>query len=69
MNLLSKLSKESKGAQDIALSKNLMLRVILYFNKSAFPSDLLMHSLRILHNCCRNVENFKEICFETHSFT
>jgi hypothetical protein len=69
MNLLSKLSKEAKGASEIAKSKNLMLRVILYFNKTAFPTDLLMQSLRILHNCCRTGENFMDICFETHGFT
>jgi hypothetical protein len=69
MNLLSKLSKEAKGASDLASSKNIMLRVILYFNRSAFPHDLVMHSLRLLHNCCKSVPDFRTLCLDTHGFS
>ena len=69
MNVLSKLSKETKGANEIALSKNLILRVILYFNKAIFPIELLMSSLRILHNCCKSTADFRATCLETHGFT
>jgi hypothetical protein len=69
MNVLSKLSKETKGANEIAQSKNLILRVILYFNRSVFPMDLLMSSLRILHNCCKSSGDFRTTCLETHGFT
>ena len=27
-----------------------------------------MNSLRVIHNCCKLVEGFKEICVETHGF-
>ena len=69
MNLISKLSKETRGSLEITNSKNLILRVIMYFNKANFPHDLVMNSLRLLHNCCKTAPNFREICLDTHGFT
>lgn len=37
LNLLSKLSRDIKAAQAIAESKNILLKILLYFNKGAFP--------------------------------
>ena len=68
MNLLSKLSRDVNGVQQIAQSKNLLFRSVLYFNKSAYPLDIVMNSLRVIHNCCKSVEGFKEVCLETHGF-
>jgi hypothetical protein len=69
LNMLSKLSRDVRGAQVIAESKNLLLRVILYFNLEAFPQELVFHSLRILHNCFKSAPNFRSLYLETHSFT
>ena len=68
MNLLSKISRDANGVRQIAESKNLIFRSLLYFNKAAFPVDIVMNSLRVIHNCCKSVEGFREICLETHSF-
>ena len=27
-----------------------------------------MNCLRIIHNCCKTVEGFKDICLDTHGF-
>lgn len=69
MNLLSKLTKDPKGAHAIALSKNLVLRVILYFNKEVFPFELVLHCIRVLHNCCKSALDFRGLCLESHGFT
>ena len=37
MNLLSKLTRDQRGVQQIAENKNLIFRSILYFNKAAYP--------------------------------
>jgi hypothetical protein len=64
MNLLSKISKDKGGAQEIAESKNLVLRILLYFNKSLFPQDLVLNSLRTLHNIIKTSENFRNLFLE-----
>jgi len=64
MNLLSKISKDKSGAQEIAESKNLVLRVLLYFNKSLFPQDLVLNSLRTLHNIIKSSDNFRNLFLE-----
>lgn len=69
LNLLAKLSRDQKGAQQIAESKNLLLRVILYLNKTSFPLDMVLQALRILHNCCKSANGFREIYLDTHKFT
>lgn len=69
MNLLSKLSRDASGAKGITENKNLMFRVLLYFNKGAFPLDLVLHSLRILHNCLKLAPDFRTTCLDTHGFT
>jgi hypothetical protein len=69
MNLLSKISRDSNGAQQIAESKNLVFRAILYFNKATYPIDIVMNSLRLLHNCAKSAQGFRELCLERHGFT
>ena len=59
LNLLSKLSRDPRGAQQIAESKNLMLRALLYFNRDTFPIDMVLNSLRILHNSFKSAPNFR----------
>ena len=68
MNLLSKLTRDQRGVQQIAENKNLIFRSILYFNKAAYPQDIVMNSLRVIHNCCKSAENFRTICLDKHAF-
>lgn len=46
-----------------------MLRALLYFNKSAYPSDFFLHSLRLMHNCFKSAEDFRTLFLEKHGFT
>ena len=45
------------------------MRSVLYFNKTVFPIDYLLQSLRILNNCMKTVPNFRQLFLETHGFS
>ena len=66
MNLLAKLARHPSGQKQIAESKNILLRTLLYFNRNFQP--LVYNSLRIFHACCKFPE-FRNICLEVHKFT
>eukprot|EP00347_Sterkiella_histriomuscorum_P021645 403333259 len=65
INLLSKIARDPNGALQIAESKDIVLRVLIYFNRN-FP-QLVFNCLRIFHALCR-VPDFRSICLDLHKF-
>jgi len=62
-NLLAKVSKDATGAKEIADSKVLVIRTLLYFNHQ-FPA-LINNAMRVFHACCK-IANFHSVCIDHH---
>ena len=69
LNLLAKLSRDVSGAEAIAVSKNLTLRLVLYFNRAAFPNEYFLQCLRVLNNVFKTVADFRSTYLDKHGFT
>jgi hypothetical protein len=64
-HLLSKMVRHPGAAKQIAETKSLLFKVMLYFTND--DVDLFKQCLIVLHGCCK-LGNFGELCRETHGF-
>ena len=65
LQLLSRLSKQEQGREKIVASKDIMLKLFIYYT---FP-DTNKSALITLHTLFSQKHDLKEILFESHNFT
>jgi len=61
VNLLGKVTRQTKGAEFVANSKELVTLTIVYFNRT-YP-DMIHNCLRVFHSICK-LPDFASLCSE-----
>lgn len=65
LQLLSRLAKVDEGRQKMVNSKDLLLKMLIYYTKAETNKSTLI----TLHTLMTQVPNFRSIVLDTHKFT